>query len=1014
FGARTGGANANQFIDNLGITTYLQPEVGIAQQVQPQTVLAGRDATFKVAINNPDGATIQWFKNGSAISGETTDTLVLPAVTTADNGSKYKVTITGPNNTVTSDEVTLSVVDIPLPSSAKYSYTFDDGTQPAGTLIAGTTYIASNSGVGDSGSLHLTDAIDSQGGYFIVEDADAGSPVYGFNAHFNILVGGGTVPPADGFSFNFATNIVDDPGALNVEDGVGNGLTVGFDIYDNGNETPPAPSIDVRVNGEVIASKQVPYTFIETGSEYGDVIIRMQNDGTLDVVYNGIVIFDNLATPFSSISGGRFAFAARTGGSYDNFWLDNIDISTDLTSGAVRITADPLEQIVAVGDSANFSVEVNDTTGVTYQWLKNGTAISGATSSSFNIASAALGDSGAKYSVTVTKGGTSITSAEANLRVVDLNTPTVGYTFDNGEVPTGTTLSTNVTQDPSFPTAGYITTSGGVDDSGVLHLTDAVNGQAAAFVIQPLLGGAEVSSFAAKFDLLLRSSGTPADGFSFNFAPDLPNTPSGQVEDGLGSGISIDFDIYLNAGENPPAPDIDVKYKGAYVGSVQMPVSEILTGDEFKQVLINVTQDGKLDLVFGGKVLFSGLQLPNYTFIANGKIGFYARTGGLNADQWVDNVYIQLTKSTAPLSITQNPADALLLSGQTATFDVGVSDPNGATYQWFKNGTAISGATSSSFTSSALTAADNGTKYKVTVTGPGGNATSTEAVVTVVDPLTITNPKVTYDFTDEGVIPEGTTINVSAEDGRLPESLVTGGSLHLSEALGSETATFVMPDFDSGAAVSGITVHMKVHVANGSGTPADGFSFSWANDITPETIFREGGSGTGLTVTFDTYRNAPEEAPAIQISWGGSVVTRKPVPYSWIATGEGFADLYVQVDPDGTLDLQYNGRAIFHNLQLPGYAPISGGMFALGAGTGGEWEEHWFDDIQIATSTGAAPTPVTASIVNGKIHIEWTGGGTLQSSPTLGPDAVWTDVTGATSGYEAATTGEQLFFRVKQ
>lgn len=112
--------------------------------------------------------------------------------------------------------------------------------------------------------------------------------------------------------------------------------------------------------------------------------------------------------------------------------------------------------------------------------------------------------------------------------------------------------------------------------------------------------------------------------------------------------------------------------------------------------------------------------------------------------------------------------------------------------------------------------------------------------------------------------------------------------------------------------------------------------------------------------------------------------------------------------------MQYNGRAIFHNLQLPGYAPISGGMFALGAGTGGEWEEHWFDDIQIATSTGAAPTPVTASIVNGKIHIEWTGGGTLQSSPTLGPDAVWTDVTGATSGYEAATTGEQLFFRVKQ
>jgi hypothetical protein len=304
----------------------------------------------------------------------------------------------------------------------------------------------------------------------------------------------------------------------------------------------------------------------------------------------------------------------------------------------------------------------------------------------------------------------------------------------------------------------------------------------------------------------------------------------------------------------------------------------------------------------------------------------------------------------------------------------------------------------------------------VTATGPGGTAVSNDAILTVVNPATISNPEVTYSFDDDFVIPDGTFINIGDNPsiGRTPEGLVTGGHLVLTDAAGSQTATFVMPDLDNGEPVSSLTLQMKVHVANGSSTPADGFSFSWASDINPTGTFREGGAGTGLTVGFDTYKNGDEKSPAIQVSFGGNIVVRKPVPYSWIATGDGFADLYLHVDADGTLDLQYNGNPIFDNLPFPGYAPISGGLFAIGAGTGGLYEEHWFDDIQIATGTGAAPATVTATVVPGKIHLEWTGGGVLQSSPTLGPTADWTDITGAVSGYEADTAGTGLFFRVKQ
>ena len=130
--------------------------------------------------------------------------------------------------------------------------------------------------------------------------------------------------------------------------------------------------------------------------------------------------------------------------------------------------------------------------------------------------------------------------------------------------------------------------------------------------------------------------------------------------------------------------------------------------DTGRQVLVRVSADGKLDLAYGDQVLYTGLQLPNYTFVSNGKFGFYARTGGLNENQWIDNLRILAIKSVLPLRITQEPADTAVLTGKTASFTVAVSDPVGATYLWSKNNTSIPGATSASYTTPATTSADDG------------------------------------------------------------------------------------------------------------------------------------------------------------------------------------------------------------------------------------------------------------------------------------------------------------------
>jgi hypothetical protein len=60
------------------------------------------------------------------------------------------------------------------------------------------------------------------------------------------------------------------------------------------------------------------------------------------------------------------------------------------------------------------------------------------------------------------------------------------------------------------------------------------------------------------------------------------------------------------------------------------------------------------------------------------------------------------------------------------------------TYQWKKNGSAISGATSSSYTTPAAVASDNGAVFTVTVTGTSGNVTSSAATLTVTAPPSIT------------------------------------------------------------------------------------------------------------------------------------------------------------------------------------------------------------------------------------------------------------------------------------
>ncbi|NDB26040.1 MAG: hypothetical protein EB021_11480, partial [Gammaproteobacteria bacterium] len=88
--------------------------------------------------------------------------------------------------------------------------------------------------------------------------------------------------------------------------------------------------------------------------------------------------------------------------------------------------------------------------------------------------------------------------------------------------------------------------------------------------------------------------------------------------------------------------------------------------------------------------------------------------------------------------ISQQPKDRTAFVGQSAKFDFGASGKPPFTFQWYRNGVAIAGATEQVYATNPLTIADDGSKYSVKISNAQGSATSSEATLTVKPPPTIT------------------------------------------------------------------------------------------------------------------------------------------------------------------------------------------------------------------------------------------------------------------------------------
>jgi len=417
--------------------------------------------------------------------------------------------------------------------------------------------------------------------------------------------------------------------------------------------------------------------------------------------------------------------------------------TTNGSPAAPSITTQPASQMVTVGQTATFTVVATGSAPLSYQWKKNGTAISGATSLSYTTPPTTSADNGSQFTVVVTNSAGYLTSSAATLTV------------------SAAPVAPSITAEPTNQTV--------------------MAGQTATFTV--------VATGTAPLSYQWKKNGAAISG-AMSSSYTTPATTSADngsqftvvVSNVAGSATSIAATLTVTAAA--VAPSITTE-----------PASQTVT----------VGQTATFTVVATGTAPLSYRWMKNGTAVSGATSSGYTTPATTSADNGaqftvtVSNTEGSATSSAATLtvsaaavapSITTQPVSQTVTAGQTATFTVVAAGTPPLSYRWMKRGTTILGATSSSYTTPATTSADNGSQFTVVVSNIASSVTSSPATLTVnpAQPLQITTTSL-----PSGQVQTSYSASVQATGGTPPYAWsVTGqlpNGLSLSPSNGTITGT---------------------------------------------------------------------------------------------------------------------------------------------------------------------------------------------------------------------------------
>jgi glucose/arabinose dehydrogenase len=329
-----------------------------------------------------------------------------------------------------------------------------------------------------------------------------------------------------------------------------------------------------------------------------------------------------------------------------------------------------------------------------------------------------------------------------------------------------------------------------------------------------------------------------------------------------------------------------------------------------------------------GPVLASGFHAPvDMAVTSNGAIWVAERQvadGTPGALFRID----PLSSTSAPV-ITSQPQDVNAATGNAATFSVIAAGTAPLAYQWYRNGSAISGATSSSYTVPTVTETDSGSTFQVRIINSAGTTWSRTASLIVgsnsAPTPTIGTPALGALFS------AGDTLQLSGsatdpEDGTLPGAALTWDvelhhNTHLHEYAGPQTGSTMSVTLSRTIEVDP-EIFYRIRL---TATDSDGATSSVTRDVLPRTTtFSIDALPDGIPLQVDGVLNS---TPATIASVVGTTRTVTAAGATVGASSWSF---------DSWLDGSLNANRVFNAPQTPAsffaYFRPSGG--SVGTGTG--------------------------------------------------------------------------------